>query len=172
MRLASGDPGAAPLIDPDYWADPHDLEMSLRGLQMAREILQQPALKPYLQREVLPEMGHRRLFVAAPVQQLGQEQMRLGLLRPRVNPLGQQQAMFGAADGAGLVAAGHRDIGPGAAGGALQPAVAELGGDAQSQSTVDRGPVEPAASQGGAGQMPMRRSKLFFTATTIVDTCQ
>ncbi len=54
VRLASADPAAAPLIDPNYWADPHDLEMSLRGLQMAREILQQPALKPWLRREVLP----------------------------------------------------------------------------------------------------------------------
>ena len=54
VRLASADPAAAPLIDPNYWADPYDLEMSLRGLQMAREILQQPALKPYLRREVLP----------------------------------------------------------------------------------------------------------------------
>lgn len=54
VRLASDDPAAAPLIDPNYWAEPHDLEMSLRGLQMAREILAQPALKPFLRREVLP----------------------------------------------------------------------------------------------------------------------
>ena len=54
VRLASGDPAAAPLIDPNYWADPHDLAMSLKGLQMAREILAQPALKPWLRREVLP----------------------------------------------------------------------------------------------------------------------
>lgn len=54
VRLASGDPAAAPLIDPNYWADPHDLDMSLKGLQMAREILAQPALKPWLRREVLP----------------------------------------------------------------------------------------------------------------------
>lgn len=54
VRLASADPTAAPLIDPNYWADPYDLEMSLRGLQMAREILRQPSLRPFLRREVLP----------------------------------------------------------------------------------------------------------------------
>ena len=54
VRLASGDPAAAPLIDPNYWADPHDRDMSLQGLQMARQILAQPALKPWLRREVLP----------------------------------------------------------------------------------------------------------------------
>ena len=63
VRLASADPAAAPLIDPNYWADPYDLEMSLRGLQTAREILQQPALKPYLRREVLPgDLSGEALF--------------------------------------------------------------------------------------------------------------
>ena len=38
----------APLIDPNYWADPYDRRMSLQGLRMAREILQQPALRPFL----------------------------------------------------------------------------------------------------------------------------
>ena len=54
VRLASGDPMAAPLIDPNYWAEPYDLEMSLKGLQIARELLRQPALKPYLRAEILP----------------------------------------------------------------------------------------------------------------------
>ena len=54
VQLASADPSAAPLIDPNYWSDPYDLEMSLKGLAMAREILRQPALKPYLRAEVLP----------------------------------------------------------------------------------------------------------------------
>ncbi len=49
VRLQSADPAAAPLIDPNYWADPHDRRMSLQGLRMAREILQQPALRPFLQ---------------------------------------------------------------------------------------------------------------------------
>tara|TARA_R110002020_G_scaffold170229_3_gene359674 strand:- start:3635 stop:5281 length:1647 start_codon:yes stop_codon:yes gene_type:complete len=54
VRLAGTDPMRAPLIDPNYWDDPHDLEMSLKGLEMAREILSQPALQPFVRREVLP----------------------------------------------------------------------------------------------------------------------
>ena len=54
VRLASSDPAAAPLIDPNYWEDPHDREMSIRGLKLAREILRQPALKPYVLAERLP----------------------------------------------------------------------------------------------------------------------
>lgn len=54
VRLASNDPKAMPLIDPNYWSDPHDLDMSLKGLCMARDILRQPALRPYIRREVLP----------------------------------------------------------------------------------------------------------------------
>ncbi|MEL4068973.1 GMC family oxidoreductase N-terminal domain-containing protein [Ochrobactrum sp. GPK 3] len=54
VRLASSDPAAAPLIDPNYWSDPHDLKMSLEGLKIAREILQQDALKPFVMAERLP----------------------------------------------------------------------------------------------------------------------
>lgn len=54
VRLASADPKAAPLIDPNYWSEPYDLEMSLKGLEMAREIMAQPALKPYVKAEILP----------------------------------------------------------------------------------------------------------------------
>jgi choline dehydrogenase-like flavoprotein len=42
------------LIDPNYWSDPHDRTMSLEGLKMAREIMQQAALKPYVMAERLP----------------------------------------------------------------------------------------------------------------------
>jgi choline dehydrogenase len=54
VRLADDNPLTAPLIDPNYWADPHDKEMSLRGVKMAREILKQPALKDYVLAERLP----------------------------------------------------------------------------------------------------------------------
>ena len=57
VRLASADPAIAPLIDPNYWADPYDREMSLRAIRLARDILQQPALKPYLLSERLPGPG-------------------------------------------------------------------------------------------------------------------
>ncbi|KVF24204.1 alanine-phosphoribitol ligase [Burkholderia vietnamiensis] len=54
VRLASADPAAAPLLDPNYWSDPHDREMALKGLRIARDILRAPAMKRYVQGEVLP----------------------------------------------------------------------------------------------------------------------
>lgn len=54
VRLASADPLAAPLIDPNYWEDPHDREMSIRGLKLAREMMAQEALKPFVLAERLP----------------------------------------------------------------------------------------------------------------------
>ncbi|WP_119388608.1 GMC family oxidoreductase [Taklimakanibacter lacteus] len=54
VRLASADPQAAPLIDPNYWSDPHDREMSLRGLELARDIMAKPALKPFVLAERVP----------------------------------------------------------------------------------------------------------------------
>ncbi len=54
VRLASSDPMATPLIDPNYWADPYDRDMSIKGLRLAREIMQQEALKPYVMAERLP----------------------------------------------------------------------------------------------------------------------
>ena len=54
VRLASADPAAAPLLDPNYWSDPHDRQMSIEGLKLAREIMRQPALKPYVLAERLP----------------------------------------------------------------------------------------------------------------------
>ncbi len=54
VRLASGDPAAAPLLDPNYWSDPHDREMSIKGLRLAREILNQAAMKRFVKAEVLP----------------------------------------------------------------------------------------------------------------------
>ena len=54
VRIASADPNSAPLIDPNYWADPYDRECSIKGLRLAREILRQPALKPFVLAERLP----------------------------------------------------------------------------------------------------------------------
>jgi len=54
VRLASNDPRAAPLIDPNYWADPYDLQMSIEGLKIAREIMRQKALRPFVLAERLP----------------------------------------------------------------------------------------------------------------------
>ncbi len=46
VRLASDDPLAAPLIDPNYWADPYDKAMSIRGFRLGRRIMAQDAFKP------------------------------------------------------------------------------------------------------------------------------
>jgi choline dehydrogenase len=54
VRLSSPAPAAPPLIDPNYWSDARDRDNALRGLQMAREIMRQPALKPFVKREILP----------------------------------------------------------------------------------------------------------------------
>ena len=54
VRLASADPAAHPLIDPNYWADPYDRKISIEGLKLAREIMQQQALKPFVLAERLP----------------------------------------------------------------------------------------------------------------------
>jgi choline dehydrogenase-like flavoprotein len=54
VRLASADPAAAPLLDPNYWADPYDRDMAIKGLRLARDILRAPAMKRYVQSEVLP----------------------------------------------------------------------------------------------------------------------
>jgi choline dehydrogenase-like flavoprotein len=54
VRLADADPASAPLIDPNYWSDPHDRHMSLRGLRLARQLLAQPALRRHVHAEVLP----------------------------------------------------------------------------------------------------------------------
>jgi choline dehydrogenase-like flavoprotein len=54
VRLSGNDPAAAPLIDPNYWADPYDRGISIEGLKLAREIMRQNALKPYVLAERLP----------------------------------------------------------------------------------------------------------------------
>jgi choline dehydrogenase-like flavoprotein len=54
VRLAAADPAQGPLIDPNYWSDPHDLRMSLVGLRLAREIMRQKALTPFVLAERLP----------------------------------------------------------------------------------------------------------------------
>jgi len=57
LRLASADPAAAPLIDPNYWADPYDRTMAVEGLRIAREIMRQKAMEPFVMAERLPGPG-------------------------------------------------------------------------------------------------------------------
>ena len=47
VRLAGPDVATAPLIDPNFLADPEDLETLVRGAEIVQTILAQPALAPY-----------------------------------------------------------------------------------------------------------------------------
>lgn len=55
VRLASMDPGAAPLIDPNFMGHPDDLETTLRGLKLSLELVSQPALAKHIRSVVLPD---------------------------------------------------------------------------------------------------------------------
>ena len=50
--LESGDPMKAPGIDPRFLSDPRDLETTIKGAKMTREILQAPALGRYRHKEL------------------------------------------------------------------------------------------------------------------------
>ncbi len=54
VTLRDADPATPPHIDPNFWAEPYDFEMSLRGFELAREIMSQPAFRQYVRREHLP----------------------------------------------------------------------------------------------------------------------
>jgi choline dehydrogenase-like flavoprotein len=52
VRLATSDPLAAPLIDPNFLAERDDLDRLVRGFKLMRRILSQPALAGYRGREL------------------------------------------------------------------------------------------------------------------------
>ena len=54
LRLASADPTAAPLIDPNYLADAADLDLLLEGSEMARSIMADPAFNGHCKEEIHP----------------------------------------------------------------------------------------------------------------------
>ncbi len=54
LRLASADPAAAPLIDPQYLADPADLEVLGEGSELAREIFASKAFNGAVKEEIHP----------------------------------------------------------------------------------------------------------------------
>jgi choline dehydrogenase-like flavoprotein len=57
VRLASGSPDAAPVVDPRYLSDPRDVQAMVTGLKIAREIGRAGALTPWRAEEVLPGPG-------------------------------------------------------------------------------------------------------------------
>jgi choline dehydrogenase-like flavoprotein len=59
LRLASADPFAAPLIDPNFLGDPDDAQRLVRGFSLMRSILQQPALAGYRGRELAASAAAR-----------------------------------------------------------------------------------------------------------------
>jgi 4-pyridoxate dehydrogenase len=54
VELASSDPNAAPLIKPNFFTKPNDIVVIRNGIKMARAIAAQPALSPYVAKELAP----------------------------------------------------------------------------------------------------------------------
>ena len=54
VGLHSADPFAAPLIDPNYMAEPTDVERLVRGVRLVRRILEQPAFASHHEVEISP----------------------------------------------------------------------------------------------------------------------
>lgn len=54
VRLASADPRAMPIVDPNFLGDPDDLRTSVEGVKMSREIMNQPAFARYIRKEHFP----------------------------------------------------------------------------------------------------------------------
>jgi choline dehydrogenase-like flavoprotein len=57
VKLASSDPMAAPLIDPNFLAERDDVERMVRGFKLMRHILQQPALAGHRGKEMPVSAG-------------------------------------------------------------------------------------------------------------------
>ncbi|QRM30224.1 GMC family oxidoreductase [Microvirga sp. VF16] len=54
VRLASADPKALPLVDPQTFADPGDLRMTMAGLRYAREVLAMSPIRGMIEQELFP----------------------------------------------------------------------------------------------------------------------
>ena len=57
VRLSGSRPDAGPLLDPNYYGDPRDVEVMAAGLRIARAIGRADALAPWRAEEVLPGPG-------------------------------------------------------------------------------------------------------------------
>ncbi|MGE3301852.1 MAG: GMC family oxidoreductase [Hyphomonadaceae bacterium] len=57
VRLASADPLAAPRVQPNYFADPRDMDVLVRAMTMMRAVIRQPAIAKYVAREVRPGLA-------------------------------------------------------------------------------------------------------------------
>jgi len=54
VRLANTDPLSQPLIDPNYYADPRDMDEIIRGVEVIRDVMAQPQIAKYHQGETEP----------------------------------------------------------------------------------------------------------------------
>ena len=54
IRMVRANPQARPLIEPDYLSDPHDMEVLLAGVKLARQVGDTGALSQYRLIEVMP----------------------------------------------------------------------------------------------------------------------
>ncbi len=54
VTLRSSNPLDAPAIDPNFLDDPYDWKISIAGFKWGRKILNSPAFKPYIKRELMP----------------------------------------------------------------------------------------------------------------------
>jgi len=54
VRLASADPVARPLVDPNYFGDRSDLDRMIQAVQLSRDIFAADAFGPYLKGELMP----------------------------------------------------------------------------------------------------------------------
>ncbi|HRY27289.1 MAG TPA: GMC oxidoreductase, partial [Geminicoccaceae bacterium] len=54
VTLRSAEPKDKPVVDPNFLAEASDLQTSLEGLRLSREMMHQPALAPYVRGEHFP----------------------------------------------------------------------------------------------------------------------
>ncbi|WP_114944076.1 GMC family oxidoreductase [Microvirga calopogonii] len=54
VRLASSDPAALPLVDPQFFGDPDDLRLTIGALRYAREVLATEPVRGMVEREIFP----------------------------------------------------------------------------------------------------------------------
>ena len=54
VRLRNSDPREYPLIDPNYFSDPEDLEQLVKGVGVMREIMSQNEISQYINQEIHP----------------------------------------------------------------------------------------------------------------------
>jgi len=54
VHVKSGDPSTAPLIEPNYLREAVDRKLTVAGLRLIRKVAEQPDLKKFIKREILP----------------------------------------------------------------------------------------------------------------------